>query len=111
MKFVQHDQPTLGYTLFTRTPDGRRVPLDLTGYTVEFRVVRKDAPDTYTHAAWEAAVVENAAGGTIVCPLPPGSLAEPGEYVLFLRLTDGSGRFFRLITESFEVVSEPATGG
>ncbi|MCF6192392.1 MAG: phage baseplate upper protein [Candidatus Hydrothermae bacterium] len=111
MKFVQHDQPTLGFTLFTRTPDGRRVPLDLTGYTVEFRVVRKNAPDTYTHPSYEAAVVEDASGGAILCPLPPGSLAEPGEYALIIRLTDGSGRSFRLYTEPFEVVPEPATGG
>ena len=106
MEFVQNDTPVLTFMLRERAEDGTRTPVDLTGRTVDFRVVRLDT-GTYTDAGWNPAVVVDAAGGLIQCPIPTGAWSQPGEYVLHIRVSSAT-ESFRIITEEIRVLPEPA---
>ena len=74
--------------VFLKRVNGVVAPIDLTGATVEFRMVADPAPHTVV-VNWEAAQIEDAVTGHVYYPPSAAAVATAGLYRAWFRSTVG----------------------
>jgi len=102
--------PGVRFVLRTVDENGKESALDLTGYTVEARIIQRGdgASDTPKGTTWITCTVEDAVNGVVSFPISDATLLDTaGVYYVLFRLTTGSYTY-RLRSEDFYVAEAPA---